>query len=201
MVAPTREKDVASSDYLNNLAKRAELDSICEANKLDKTAYYVNWVKDDIVQNPLLTIRQYGLKFFQSQSFIISPLIRSNKSNYVKYGVHIYINSINYVLIFFSIAAIVVFVETKEIPADDAFFVALVLVFVVCFCLSFRATVHVSDASRFVVSVCFLCELSLRQEGRSQSVGQGLIFFEISKRRLNFGSNRDSLGIGQETFF
>lgn len=108
------EKDVASSDYLNNLAKRAELDSICEANKLDKTAYYVNWVKDDIVQNPLLTIRQYGLKFFQSQSFIISPLIRSNKSNYVKYGVHIYINSINYVLVFFSIAAIVVLWRQKK---------------------------------------------------------------------------------------
>ena len=90
------------------------MDSICEANKLDETAYYVNWVKDDIVQNPLLTIRQYGLKFFQSQSFIISPLIRSNKSNYVKYGVHIYINSINYVLIFFSIATIVVLWRQKK---------------------------------------------------------------------------------------
>lgn len=108
------EKDIASSDYLNNLAKRAELDSICEVNKLDKTAFYVNWVKDDIIQNPLLTIRQYGLKFFQSQSFIISPLIRSDKSNYVKYGVHIYINSINYVLIVFSLCAMYLLIKTKR---------------------------------------------------------------------------------------
>lgn len=108
------EKDIASSDYLNNLEKRAELDSICEANKFDKTAYYINWVKDDIIQNPLLTIRQYGLKFFQSQSFIISPLIRSDKSNYVKYGLHIYINGINYVLIVFSLCAMYLLIKTKR---------------------------------------------------------------------------------------
>lgn len=108
------EKDIASSDYLNNLAKRAELDSICEANKFDKTAFYVNWVKDDIIQNPLLTIRQYGLKFFQSQSFIISPLIRSDKSNYIKYGVHIYINSINYILIMSSLCALYLLIKTRK---------------------------------------------------------------------------------------
>lgn len=108
------EKDVASSDYLNNLAKRAELDSICDANKFDKTAFFINWVKDDIIQNPFLTLQQYGLKFFQSQSFIISPLIRSNKSNAIKYGVHFYINSINYILIYFSIMAIVVLIKAKK---------------------------------------------------------------------------------------
>lgn len=108
------EKDIASSDYLNNLAKRAELDSICDANKFDKTAYYINWVKDDIIQNPLLTLRQYGLKFFQSQSFIISPLIRSDKSNYIKYGVHIYINSINYILIMVSLCALYLLIKTRK---------------------------------------------------------------------------------------
>lgn len=108
------EKDVASSDYLNNLAKRAELDSICDANKWDKTAYYVNWVKNDIVQHPLLTLRQYSLKFFQSQSFIISPLIRSDKSDWIKYGVHIYINSINYILIVVALCAMYLLVKTRK---------------------------------------------------------------------------------------
>jgi hypothetical protein len=108
------EKDVASSDYLNNLAKRAELDSICDANKWDKTAYYVNWVKNDIVQHPLLTLRQYGLKFFQSQSFIISPLIRSDKSDFIKYGVHIYINSINYIMIVVALCAMYLLVKTRK---------------------------------------------------------------------------------------
>lgn len=103
-----------SSDYLHNLDKRRELDSICEVNKLDKTNYYLHWVANDVIHNPELTARQYFLKFFQSQSFIISPLMKSNKSNWVKYGVHIYINSINYVLIFFSIAAIVVLVKQKK---------------------------------------------------------------------------------------
>lgn len=103
-----------SSDYLNNLAKRRELDSICDANKLDKTTYYIHWVATDIIHNPGLTARQYGLKFFQSQSFIISPLIKSNKSNWIKYGVHIYINGVNYVLIFISIATIVVLIRQKK---------------------------------------------------------------------------------------
>jgi hypothetical protein len=103
-----------SSDYLNNLAKRAELDSICNANKLDKTPYYIKWVVNDVVANPLVTLRQYGLKFFQSQSFIISPLMKSNKSNLVKYGVHIFINTINYILIFFSIAGITVLIRQKK---------------------------------------------------------------------------------------
>lgn len=93
----------ASSDYLNNLKKRRELDSICEVNHLDKTTYYLNWVKQDIIQNPGLTVRQYFLKFFQSQSFIISPLMKSNKSNYIKYGVHLYLNSINYILVLVSL--------------------------------------------------------------------------------------------------
>lgn len=103
-----------SSDYLNNLAKRDELDSICNANKLEKTDYYIRWVINDIIHNPGLTLRQYSLKFFQSQSFIISPLMKSNKSNLVKYGVHIFINSINYALIFFSIAAIVILIRQKK---------------------------------------------------------------------------------------
>lgn len=92
--------EFASNDYWNNLKKRAELDSICTKYKYDKTSYYIQWVKNDIFDNPLLTLRQYSLKFFQSQSFFISPLLKSNKNKVVKYGIHIYINLINYVLIF-----------------------------------------------------------------------------------------------------
>jgi hypothetical protein len=88
-----------SKDYLNNLKKRRELDSICDVNNYDKTTYYIDWVKKDIVSNPFLTLRQYSLKFFQSQSFIISPLMKSNKSNLIKFGVHFYINLINYIFI------------------------------------------------------------------------------------------------------
>ena len=108
------QKEFATSDYLNNLAKRAELDSICEAQNLDKTSYYIHWVVNDIVQNPLLTLRQYGLKFFQSQTFVISPMMKYNKSNLVKWSIHIYINVINYILVFFSMAAIVVLWKEKK---------------------------------------------------------------------------------------
>ena len=104
----------ASSDYLNNLKKRQELDSICEVNNYDKTTYFVNWVKDDIIQNPGMTIRQYFLKFFQAQSFIISPLMKSDKSTFVKYAVHIYINLINYVLVFLSLLGIYKAMKEKQ---------------------------------------------------------------------------------------
>ncbi|NTV84658.1 MAG: hypothetical protein HGA23_10220 [Bacteroidales bacterium] len=43
-------------------------------------------------------VHENVLKFFQSQSFIISPLMKSNKSNFVKWSIHIYINAINYLL-------------------------------------------------------------------------------------------------------
>ncbi len=103
-----------STDYSHNLEKRNELDLICNANKLDKTDYYIKWVTNDIIHNPGLTLRQYGLKFFQSQSFIISPLMKSNKSNWIKWGIHIFINSINYILIFFSIAGIVRMLKQRK---------------------------------------------------------------------------------------
>lgn len=108
------QKEFATSDYLHNLKKREELDSICDAQGLDKTTYYVDWVVNDIVQNPLLTLRQYGLKFFQSQTFVISPIMKYNKSNLVKWSIHIYINVINYILVFFSMAAIVVLWKEKK---------------------------------------------------------------------------------------
>ena len=108
------QKEFATSDYLHNLEKREELDSICEAKNLDKTAYYIDWVVNDIIQNPGLTLRQYGLKFFQSQTFVISPLMKYNKSDFVKWSIHIYINAINYVLIFFSITAIVILWRQKK---------------------------------------------------------------------------------------
>ncbi len=114
----------ASTDYLNNLAKRRELDSICEVNKLDKNSYYINWVANDIIHNPLMTLRQYSLKFFQSQSFIISPLMKSNKSNFVKWGVHIFINSINYILVFASVWGMLLLVRDKEY---ELFFLFLLL--------------------------------------------------------------------------
>lgn len=108
------QKEFATSDYLHNLAKRKELDSICEAGNLDKTNYYINWVTNDILQNPGLTIRQYGLKFFQSQTFVISPIMKYNKSDFIKWGIHIYINSINYILIFFSITSMIILFRKKE---------------------------------------------------------------------------------------
>jgi hypothetical protein len=104
----------ASGDYLNNLKKRSELDSICKANDYDKTAYYISWVKDDIINNPLLTLRQYSLKFFQAQSFIISPLMKSNKNKVVKYGIHIYINIINYIFVFVGLFSMCRLFKRKE---------------------------------------------------------------------------------------
>lgn len=89
-----------SNDYLNNLKKRRELDSICTTDHYSRTPYFIKWVKNDIISNPLLTLRQYSLKFFQAQSFIISPLIKSKKSALTRYGIHIYINLINYILVF-----------------------------------------------------------------------------------------------------
>lgn len=104
----------ASNDYLNNLEKRKELDSICIANKYDRTTYYVEWVKNDILSNPGLTLRQYSLKFFQAQSFIISPLMKSDKSKVVKYGIHIYINAINYILVIVGLFAMYRLFRKKE---------------------------------------------------------------------------------------
>lgn len=108
------QKEFATSDYLHNLEKRKELDSICEVQNLDKTIYYIDWVTNDIIQNPGLTLRQYGLKFFQSQTFVISPIMKYNKSNFVKWSIHIYINTINYILVFFSIAGIVILWREKK---------------------------------------------------------------------------------------
>jgi hypothetical protein len=98
---PQHGKDeFSSTDYLNNRKKRIELDSICTVNGYDRNEYFIKWVLNDIADNPLLTLRQYSLKFFQSQSFIISPLIKSKKSPFIKYSIHIYINLINFLLVF-----------------------------------------------------------------------------------------------------
>ncbi|PWA03890.1 hypothetical protein [Flavobacterium psychrotolerans] len=103
-----------SSDYLNNLKKRQELDSICTTNNYDKTQFFIQWVKDDIIHHPILTLRQYFFKFFQSQSFIISPLMKSDKSNWIKYGIHIYINCINYVLLLVAMWGMCHLIKTKK---------------------------------------------------------------------------------------
>ncbi len=112
----------ASQDYNDNLNKRKELNFICLKNNLEPTNYYINWVANDIVQNPLLTLRQYFLKFFQSQSFIISPLMKSNKSNFIKYGIHLGINSINYILIFASIWGLINMYKLKKFNLFIPFF-------------------------------------------------------------------------------
>jgi hypothetical protein len=104
----------ASSDYLNNLKKRNELDSICKAQGIEPTKHYIDWVKNDIVSHPGLTLRQYFLKFFQSQSFIISPLMKSGKPAIVKYGIHIYINLINLILVVFGLLGLIRLFRKKE---------------------------------------------------------------------------------------
>lgn len=103
-----------SSDYLNYLSTVKEFDSICKASGQHKTRYYIDWSVNDILHNPLLTARQYGLKFIQAQSFIISPLMKSNKSNWIKIGIHFYINSINYILIVISVSSLFVLIKEKK---------------------------------------------------------------------------------------
>ncbi len=123
----------SSKDYLDNLKKRNELNEFCVKNNLEPTKYYAKWVFQDILQNPLITIRQYFLKFFQAQSFIISPLMRSNKSNFLKYGIHGAINSINYILIFASIFGLIRIYIKRKFNLFIPFFIlwswALVYVF------------------------------------------------------------------------
>lgn len=104
----------ASSDYKHNLQKRRELDSICEAQQLDKTSYVLGWVKQDILTHPVLTARQYFFKFFQSQSFVITPLMKSDKSPWIKWGIHGYINVVNYTLIFVAIWAMFLLFREKN---------------------------------------------------------------------------------------
>ncbi len=108
------DRKVASSDYLHNLEKRRELDSLSDATGQDPTKVYADWVKNDILSHPLLTMRQYVLKFFQSQAFIITPLMKSGKSNLVKYGIHIYINAINCILVVISLLSAVLLVRRKK---------------------------------------------------------------------------------------
>jgi hypothetical protein len=99
--------EYSSVDYLNNLEKRRELDSICETNNINKTSFFIKWTIKDIKENPLLTIRQYTLKFFQSQIFIISQLIRSNKNPMLKYGIHIAVNMVNLIVLILAVMGII----------------------------------------------------------------------------------------------
>lgn len=109
------QDEFASDDYLNNLKKRAELDSIIETNNFDPTSYYLKYVLTDIVENPALTLRQYSLKFFQAQSFVITPLMKSKKSSIIKFGIHIFINSINLTLILSSIIGIYLLYKSNQL--------------------------------------------------------------------------------------
>jgi hypothetical protein len=139
----------SSSDYLNNLKKRIELDSICEARNLEPTKYYIDWVKNDIFSNPGLTLRQYFLKFFQSQSFVISPLIKSGKPAVVKYGIHIYINLINLVLVIFGLLGLIRLFRKKE------YRLAVPLLFFWGWCLLYICVFHSEQRYMFV----FRCAL------------------------------------------
>lgn len=124
----------ASKDYLNNLKMREKLSQIAQNTNQSKTKVFLNWVINDMVNNPLLVLKQYGLKFFESQTFIISPLIKSNKSIWIKILVHLYINTINYILLVFSILAIFKLHKKQKL---QVFFPLLILwlwaYFYVCF--------------------------------------------------------------------
>lgn len=134
----------ASSDYMNNLKKRRELDSICETDQLEPTKYYIDWVKNDIFSNPGLTLRQYFLKFFQSQSFVISPLMKSDKPTAVKWGIHIYINLINLVLVLFGLAGLYRLFREKK------YRIAFPLLFFWGWCLLYICFFHSEQRYLFV---------------------------------------------------
>lgn len=104
----------ASSDYKNNLKKRRELDSISKVRGEDPNTVFVQWVANDIIENPFLTARQYFFKFFQSQSFVISPLMKSDKSTAIKIAVHAFINTINFILVFAAIGGLWFLVRNKK---------------------------------------------------------------------------------------
>lgn len=89
----------ASSDYKNNIKKRVELMQLCKEQHLDLQEYAFHWMINDIQQHPGLFLRQTILKYVQSQTFVVTPLMKSKKSSVLKWGVHIYINLLNYILL------------------------------------------------------------------------------------------------------
>ena len=140
----------ASQDYKNNLRKRKELDSICAVQGLDPTKYYIDWVKNDILTHPGITLRQYFLKFFQSQSFVISPLMKSNKPAVVKYGIHAYINLINLVLVVLALFGLVKLYRNREYKLFFPF------LFFWGWCLMYVCLFHSEQRYMFVFRPCLV---------------------------------------------
>jgi hypothetical protein len=134
----------ASRDYLNNLKKRAELDSLADARHQDRTAVFVGWVAHDIAAHPGLTLRQYVLKFFQSQAFVISPLIKSSKPAWIKYGIHIYINLVNYALVVLGLAGL------TRLFAKRRFVLAVPMLLFWGWCLLYICAFHSEQRYMFV---------------------------------------------------
>lgn len=89
----------ASIDYKNNIKKRVEIIKVCKEQHLDMQEYAFNWMVQDIKMHPGLFMRQIFLKYFQSQTFVVTPLMKSKANGFLKWGIHVYINILNYVLL------------------------------------------------------------------------------------------------------
>lgn len=108
--------EFASEDYKNNLRKRVEIIERCKAQHLDMQKEAFHWMMNDIREHPGLFLHQTVLKFFQSQTFIVTPLMKSNKSMAIKWGIHIYINLVNYALLIGFFFSVWVFIKRKGNP-------------------------------------------------------------------------------------
>lgn len=98
------EKD-DSIDKINQWKKNAELKRECQANPEESCfKIFVAWSLQDIWNNKLLTIKQYLIKFFQSQTFVITSMFLSGTASLKTWLVHIYFNIINLSLVLCSLA-------------------------------------------------------------------------------------------------
>jgi hypothetical protein len=120
----------ASSDYKNNIKKRVELMQYCKEHQLDLQTYARNWMLNDIKTHPGLFVRQTCLKYFQSQTMVVTPLLKSKKSSVIKYGVHAYINLLNYILLLSVFYAVFLFVKRRK---DFSIYLPLLLLYATAF--------------------------------------------------------------------
>ena len=97
------EKD-ESIDKINQWKKKAELDRICKATPEESCPkIYLSWVLTDVFSHPLLTIKQYSIKFFHAQTFVVTSMFLGESPGWKVWLLHILINSINFLLVFLSI--------------------------------------------------------------------------------------------------
>lgn len=108
--------EYASEDYKNNLRKRVEIMQRCKEQHLDMQKEAFHWMMNDIKEHPGLFLHQCMLKYFQSQTFIITPLMKSHKSIWLKWGIHIYINLVNYLLLIGFFFSLWVYFKRKRNP-------------------------------------------------------------------------------------